>query len=110
MHDKKILDILTKDLKSKLSSNQNKNMIKDVFMHQANYVLNEATGMLQDYRHLIRGPDKALWTKALANDLGQLAQGVGTRMPKGTNSIFFIPSKAIPKDRKVTYVKLVATI
>ena len=27
----------------------------------------------------------------LANDLGRLAQGVGTRMPSGTNTIFFIP-------------------
>ena len=31
-------------------------------------------------------------------------------MPNGTNTIFFIPFGAVPKDKKVSYVKPVATI
>lgn len=77
---------------------------------QANTVLNELTGNLEEYRHLIRSPARTLWIKSLANDLGRLAQGVGTRMPTGTNTIFFIRPSAIPPGRKVTYARLVATI
>jgi hypothetical protein len=31
-------------------------------------------------------------------------------MPSGTNTIFFIPKSAVPKDRKVTYGRLVASL
>ena len=57
---------------------------------QANAVADEATGQLLEYRHLVRGPDAKIWKKAFANDLGRLAQGVGTRMRTGTNTVFFV--------------------
>jgi hypothetical protein len=77
---------------------------------QANVVIDEATGQSLEYRHLSRGPDKAIWIQALANDLGRLAQGVGTRMPTGTNTIFFLPRASVPAGRVVTYGRLVSTI
>jgi hypothetical protein len=76
----------------------------------ANSVIDEVTGHSLEYRHLSTGPDHAVWTKSLANDLGRLAQGVGTRMPTGTNTIFFIPRHAVPAGLKVTYGRLVSTI
>ena len=62
------------------------------------------------YWHLIRGPDGATWVKALANNLGRLAQGGSTRMPTGTNTVFFVAKVSIPYDRKVSYACMVATI
>ena len=63
-----------------------------------------------EYFHLARGPDKDIWKKILANDFGRLAQGVGTRIPTGTNTVFFISRSAIPAGRTVTYSRLVASI
>ena len=53
-------------------------------------VIDPATGESLEYRHLMNGPDKHIWVQALANDLGRLAQGVGTRMPTGNNTTSFL--------------------
>ena len=37
-----------------------------------------------------------------------LAQGVGTRMPSGTNTILFVPKDKVPDGRTVTYGRIVA--
>ena len=78
--------------------------------HQANGVVDPLTGQVQEYRHLLKGSEKDIWTKSFANELGRLAQGVGTRMPSGTDTIFFIDKKQVPHDRTVTYGRIVATI
>ena len=77
---------------------------------EANVVIDEVSGQSLEYRHLSTGPQRDIWIKALANDLGRLAQGVGTRMPSGTDTIFFIARSSIPVGRKVTYGRLVSTI
>ena len=59
-------------------------------------VINPDTGVSLEYRHLIQGPDKDIWVKALANDFSRLAQGVETRMPTGNSTIFFIHPSEIP--------------
>jgi hypothetical protein len=68
-----------------------------------------------NYRLLLNGPDQTLWLRSMANDLGWLAQGVSTTRPgdqrvAGTNTIFFVHKRDVPKDRKVTYCKQEATI
>ena len=68
------------------------------------------TGQFLEYSHLTCGPDKDIWKKSLVKDLSRLVQGVGTRMPTGTNTVFFIPLSAIPTGRTVTYSRLVASI
>ena len=77
---------------------------------EMNAVPDEVTGQLLEYRHLIKGPDAHIWKRGFANDLGRLAQGVGTRMKSGTNTVFFVHPSKIPKDKKVTYAKLVADL
>ena len=57
---------------------------------QANVVIDPASGQALKYWHLICGPNGDNWIKALANNLGRLAQGVGTRMPTGTNIVLFV--------------------
>ena len=37
--------------------------------HMTFPVINPDTGASLEYRHLIQGPDKDIWVKALANDL-----------------------------------------
>ena len=63
-----------------------------------------------EYRHLIQGPGKYIWVKALANDFERLAQGVKYRMPTGNSTIFFIHPSKIPAHNKVTYGRLVVDI
>ena len=60
--------------------------------------------------HMIKGPTKAIWENSFANEIFRLLQGVGTIIPSGTNTIFFIPQKKFPTFRKVTYGRIVAEI
>ena len=48
--------------------------------HFCNSVIEPSIGNVLEYQHLIYGPAKATWITSLANNLGRLAQGVGTRM------------------------------
>ena len=76
--------------------------------HQANVVVDPTTGASLEYMHLVKGPTKAIWENSFANEIGRLAQGVGTKMPSGTNTIFFIPKDKVPAGRTVTYRRIVA--
>ena len=50
--------------------------------------LNEETGELMDYRHLIGNPKyREFWKNSYGNKLGRLTQGVPGRV-EGTNTIF----------------------
>jgi hypothetical protein len=82
--------------------------------HRANSVIDQITGQSYKYRHLVNGKvtghTTEFWTKSFANKLGRLANGVGTRVSEGTNTIFFINRSQVPTDRKVTYGCIVCTI
>ena len=43
------------------------NAAKHIYNLEANAVLNPLTGVIQEFIHLIKGPDKDIWTKYLAN-------------------------------------------
>ena len=75
-----------------------------------NAVFDPISGVSHEYRTLSTGPDRDTWIRALANDIGRLAQGVGTRMPTGNNTMFFIRRSSVPTNKKVTYGRLVSTI
>ena len=45
------------------------------------------------------------WERYFANELGKLAQGI--RIAKGTNTVIFITKTQVPKDKKITYGKIV---
>eukprot|EP00957_Ditylum_brightwellii_P104356 7948110-Ditylum_brightwellii.AAC.1 len=60
-------------------------------------VINEKTGVIMEYHHLIESPDhQATWAKSCANEFGRLAQGVGKRMPQEISTIFFIAKEKVP--------------
>jgi hypothetical protein len=82
----------------------------DLPKHFAYAVVDPDTGVSMEYKQLMQHPKtKSKWTHSFANELGRLAQGVGDRL-KGTETIFFIPVSAVPKDRKVTYGRIVVSI
>ena len=71
-------------------------------------ILDEA-GKVMTYRRLRKNADtRKIWSTSAANEFGRLAQGIGGRI-KGTNTIYFINKREIPKDRirDVTYVKFI---
>ena len=78
--------------------------------HQENVVIDPTTGASLEYRHLVKGATKAIWENSFANEIGQLTQGVGTWMPSGTNTIFFVTKDKVPAGRTVTYGRIVAKI
>ena len=78
---------------------------------QLHAVLNTNTGKSMEYKHLIADPSlKPIWTYSCANEFGRLANGVGTRMKHGTNTIVFITKDQVPKGRTVTYTRIVCEL
>ena len=63
-----------------------------------------------DLCQLLQGPNKTIWRTSPANNIGRLTQGVGTRMPCGTKTVFYVPKSRVPADCKVNYSRIVATI
>ena len=58
-----------------------------------------------DMSELLQGPNKSIWRTSLANDLGQMTQGVVTRMPRRANTVFYDPKSRVPSNRKITYAR-----
>ena len=74
-------------------------------------VLNEETGELMEYRHLIGNPKyRELWQRSYGDEIGRLAQGMPGRV-EGTDTIFFIKKKDVPAHRwrDITYGRIVVS-
>ena len=64
-------------------------------VHEANAFTHQIYGFDQEYRHLVKVPDRKIWQIYFANELGHLSQGI--RMVKGTNTVIFIPKHTSSK-------------
>jgi hypothetical protein len=74
--------------------------------HQANAVIHPVTGKEMEYSALMKDPRlQPLWTRGFGNECGRLFQGI--RDIPGTHTCLFIDLENIPKDRKITYGKIV---
>jgi hypothetical protein len=74
--------------------------------HQANAVVHPVTGKEMEYMALMKEPRlQPLWKRGFGNECGHLFQGI--RDILGTDTCFFIKLTNIPKDRKITYGKIV---
>jgi hypothetical protein len=74
--------------------------------HLANVIIHPTTGKEMEYTVLVKNPQlQPLWTRGFGNECGRLFQGI--RDITGTNTCFFIKLTNIPKDRNITYVKIV---
>jgi hypothetical protein len=74
--------------------------------NQATTVVNPFTGKEIEYTALMKDPHlQPLWKRGFGNECGRLFQGI--RDIPGTDTWFFIKLTNIPKDRKITYGKIV---
>jgi hypothetical protein len=72
----------------------------------ANAIVHPVTGKEMEYKALMKDPRlQQLWTRGFGKGCGRLFQGI--RDIPGTNTCFFIKLTNIPKDRKITYGKIV---
>jgi hypothetical protein len=75
---------------------------------QANSIIHPDTGATLEYEQLIKDPlFQKEWLTSSANEFGRLTNGVGDRMPTGTNTMFFIKKSQVPAHKLVTYAKFV---
>jgi hypothetical protein len=76
------------------------------WQHLANTVIHPVTGKEMEYTALMKDPQlKPLWTRGFGNEYGRLFQGIHDIT--GTDTCFFVTLTDIPKDRKITYGKIV---
>jgi hypothetical protein len=74
--------------------------------HQANALVHPITGKEMEYMVLMEYPRlQPLWKRVFGNECGRLFQGI--RDIPGTDTCFFITAARVPKDRKITYGKIV---
>jgi hypothetical protein len=74
--------------------------------HLANANIHPVTGKEMEYTALMKDPQlQPIWTRGFGNECGRLFQGI--RDIAGTDTCFFIKITNIPKDRKITYGKIV---
>ena len=74
----------------------------------ANAVLDDETGEMMEYRHLIKNPKyREAWGRSFGNEIGRLAQGMPGRVT-GTETIFFIHKTEVPTNRwkDITYGRI----
>jgi hypothetical protein len=72
----------------------------------ANAVVHMVAGKQMEYMALMNDPElQPLWKRGFSNKAGRLFQGI--RDIRGTHTCFFVEIKNIPKDRKITYGKIV---
>jgi hypothetical protein len=72
----------------------------------ANAVIHPVTGKEMEYTALMKDPTlQPLWKRGVGNEVGRLFQGI--RDIPGTDTCFFVELTNIPKDRKITYGKIV---
>jgi hypothetical protein len=93
-----------------IAAARNASTTNPILQHYACHgnAFNPDTGKLAEYRELSQSSEGPLWQSSNADEIGRLAQGFGAI--KGTNTIFFINVKDIPKGRKATYLRVVAAM
>jgi hypothetical protein len=74
--------------------------------HLENAVIHPVTGKEMEYMALMKDPRlQPLWKRGFGNECGRLFQGI--RDITGTDTCFFIKLTNVPKDRNITYGKIV---
>jgi len=60
------------------------------------------------YKELIKGPQGDEWEQGMCNELRQLAQGYDS--VEGRNTFFFTHKSKIPRNKYVTYGRIVCAV
>jgi hypothetical protein len=89
---------------------------KQEYKYRADAVIIEETGKSMEYKDLLKDPKyREDWSRAAANELGRLFNGVGknkdgTQQVVGTNTCHWIKRSQVPRGKKVTYARTVVAI
>ena len=70
--------------------------------HHIAHIYHPVTGAKETYDYL-RDQDTFKWETSFSNEIGRLAQGVGTHMKNGNENIFFIPKIKVQSGRKIPF-------
>ena len=71
--------------------------------HKLNAVLDEESGKLLEYCHLLKTKHKEIWSNACSEEFARLCQGRAQDDTPFTNTIFFIAPHELPQGKKPTY-------
>ena len=74
--------------------------------------INPDTGNIAEYKELSGCSDAAHWQHSNTDEIGRMFQGLGpdSYMPTGTNTLWFIDRKDLPKHKKTTYLRVVCAL
>ena len=61
-----------------------------------------------EYKNLIKGADNKKWINVFSKYYARIAQGRKKDDTKGTNTLFFIHPKQLPKKNKPNYLRICA--
>ena len=73
-----------------------------------NAILDEATGKLLEYRHLIKTDRKPTWLDSCSKKFARLGDGLSKDSSPGTNTMEWIHRHQIPSHKKPTYIRICA--
>jgi hypothetical protein len=59
-----------------------------------------------EYKELINGPDKIIWSRGTYKELARLSQGSEQHNIKGTDTIIFLHPRVLPPGKKPTYARI----
>ena len=80
---------------------------QQAFFHSCMSAVHPDTGRSVEYPALLKSSDGKHWEESNCEEIGRLAQGYLPNIPQGTNTLHFIRFDQVPKDRKVTYLRVV---
>jgi hypothetical protein len=78
-------------------------------LHSTHTFIDAITGKSYEHAQLIRGDDKYEWLYSIANEFGQITNGILPHMPSRSETMRYIPHHALLPCRNATYARFVAT-
>jgi hypothetical protein len=71
--------------------------------------INPDTDAIAQYKELSTCTDGSAWQDSNADEIGRMFQGLGetSYMPIGTNTLWFMHPRQLPKKKKATYICVV---
>ena len=79
-----------------------------VLIERNNAVMNPLTGKLQEYRDLIKGPDRDVWMNGCSKEFARLTKGRKADDTPGNNTIVWLHPKHLPPGKRATYMRICA--
>jgi hypothetical protein len=73
-----------------------------------NAVLNQQTGKMEEYRHLLQGEDREKWLNAASKEFARISQGRAQNDVPYTDTVIWLHPDDLPPDKIATYMRICA--